>query len=520
EFFDEWYEKYRKASIATGDRAGQIAEVAREVETDLDVVGATAIEDKLQDEVPSTIADLGKAGVKLWVLTGDKMETAINIGYSCRLLEPEMTLIKLKEKEGDPQSVVNQLRALMTHFNRLVEDDGLVKRFWGHVKQSPLGLLRRSRRHGGGGGLSAPSSTGDRNRTGGVASMEEDGAATLPTPLLEQPPGAPPLSELTADSLALVLDGPSLTHVLGNPEAERMLLTLGSMCRSVIACRVSPAQKRLIVRLVKRGVVPTPVTLSIGDGANDVGMIQEAQIGVGISGKEGRQAVNNSDFAIAQFRFLKRLMLVHGHWDYRRVCKVILYSFYKNFVLTFCLFYFCFYTGFSGQSLFESLVYSGFNFFTAMPILLIGIFDKDVSNQTATECHKLYAVGRAGMDLNLRTMTKWVCQAILDSLTVFFLPLAAYRDAVTVWAERGYGDGLYVFGTTVYAGLIMAMMMKVFNMTNTWNYQSWFFWWGSIALFFSFISLYSLLVSYAYDFYYVAMQLMSRSAFWLIAIQV
>ncbi|CAM9918341.1 unnamed protein product, partial [Choristocarpus tenellus] len=125
-----------------------------------------------------------------------------------------------------------------------------------------------------------------------------------------------------SDALALVVDGPSLGHVLGNPDTEQMFLTIGGMCKSVIACRVSPAQKRLLVRLVKRGVQPTPITLAIGDGANDVGMIQEAQLGVGISGKEGRQAVNNADFAIAQFRFLKRLMLVHGHWNYRRLCKV------------------------------------------------------------------------------------------------------------------------------------------------------------------------------------------------------
>ncbi|CAN0183538.1 unnamed protein product, partial [Hapterophycus canaliculatus] len=115
-------------------------------------------------------------------------------------------------------------------------------------------------------------------------------------------------------------------------------------------------------------------------------------------------------------------------------------------------------------------------------------------------------------------MSRWVCQAVLDSLTVFFLPMAAYRDGTTVWAERGYSDGLFVFGTTVYAGLILAMMMKVFNMTNTWNWQSWFFWWGSIGLFFFFIAVYSLVVSYAYDFYYVAYQMMSRVTFWLVVI--
>jgi phospholipid-transporting ATPase len=132
-------------------------------------------------------------------------------------------------------------------------------------------------------------------------------------------------------------------------------------------------------------------------------------VGVGISGKEGRQAVNNSDFAIAQFRFLRKLMLVHGHWDYRRLCKVILYSFYKNIALTFILFYYCFFTGFSGQSLYESLVYSGYNFFLAMPILCVGLFDKDVDARTAVSAQV--------------TIT---CVALLCRKLALFIPLAKY----------------------------------------------------------------------------------------------
>ena len=139
--------------------------------------------------------------------------------------------------------------------------------------------------------------------------------------------------------------------------------------------------------------------MSIGDGTNDVPMIQEAQIGVGISGKEGREAVgpprcacthlpagpeifyvptqvNNSDFAIAQFKFVKTLMMIHGRWDYRRICKVVVYSFYKNIVLTIILFYFATDSAFSGQSLYEDYVYAGYNFFLGMPILLVGFFDQ------------------------------------------------------------------------------------------------------------------------------------------------
>ena len=97
---------------------------------------------------------------------------------------------------------------------------------------------------------------------------------------------------------------------------KHLLLKIGTLCQAVICCRVSPKQKALVVKLVKDGI--GALTLAIGDGANDVSMIQAAHVGVGISGEEGLQAANSSDYAIAQFRFLKRLLLVHGHWSYHR----------------------------------------------------------------------------------------------------------------------------------------------------------------------------------------------------------
>lgn len=95
--------------------------------------------------------------------------------------------------------------------------------------------------------------------------------------------------------------------------------------------RVSPLQKALVVKLVKRHL--KAILLAIGDGANDVSMIQAAHVGVGISGVEGLQAARSADVAIGQFRYLRKLLLVHGSWSYQRISKVILYSFYKNIAL-------------------------------------------------------------------------------------------------------------------------------------------------------------------------------------------
>jgi phospholipid-transporting ATPase len=255
--FAEWWKVFDKAqTTVSGNRAEELDKAAEILERDLYLLGATAIEDRLQDGVPETIHTLQEAGIKIWVLTGDRQETAINIGMSCKLVSEDMTLL-----------IVNEENATATR-------DNIQKK------------LDAVRSHG-------------------------DGMVELET-------------------LALVIDGKSLTYAL-EKDMEKSFLDLAVMCKAVICCRVSPLQKALVVKLVKRHL--KAILLAIGDGANDVSMIQAAHIGVGISGMEGLQAARSADIAIGQFRYLRKLLLVHGAWSYQRISKVILYSFYKNIVL-------------------------------------------------------------------------------------------------------------------------------------------------------------------------------------------
>jgi hypothetical protein len=124
-----------------------------------------------------------------------------------------------------------------------------------------------------------------------------------------------------------VLEYPDrLSEVVGGDQRDlqRDFVELCDGSCSVICCRMSPSQKGRMVMLMRR-VHPNLCTLAIGDGANDVNMIQSANIGIGVRGKEGMQAVLASDYAITRFRFLLPLLLVHGHWNYRRQSKTILY---------------------------------------------------------------------------------------------------------------------------------------------------------------------------------------------------
>ncbi len=256
EEYREWRQIYdRAATTVGGNRAEELDKAAEILEHDFFLLGATAIEDRLQDGVPDTIHTLQTAGIKVWVLTGDRQETAINIGMSCKLISEDMTLL-----------IINEETSTATR-------DSLQKKYDAVCSQAAVG---------------------------------------------------------ERDTLALVIDGKSLTFAL-EKDMEKLFLDLAVMCKAVICCRVSPLQKALVVKLVKRHL--KALLLAIGDGANDVSMIQAAHVGVGISGVEGLQAARSADVAIGQFRYLKKLLLVHGAWSYQRISKVILYSFYKNIAM-------------------------------------------------------------------------------------------------------------------------------------------------------------------------------------------
>eukprot|EP00618_Florenciella_parvula_P035688 CAMPEP_0119475430 /NCGR_PEP_ID=MMETSP1344-20130328/6318_1 /TAXON_ID=236787 /ORGANISM="Florenciella parvula, Strain CCMP2471" /LENGTH=1265 /DNA_ID=CAMNT_0007508957 /DNA_START=65 /DNA_END=3862 /DNA_ORIENTATION=- len=443
---ESWTAEWHAACSSTTDRSHLMDLAAAKIEFGVTVVGCTAIEDRLQDDVPQTIADLRVAGVKVWVLTGDKMETAINIGYSCRLLTPDMSKIVIRA-EQDPDSTVAPL-SIADQLNQAVNSLANQEVDFEPLATSQTWLQRMF-------GVNKPTHN----------DFDVGGVEMTTTNFVD--------SGLKPENLAMVVDGPSLIEILKDDKLRRNLLRVGCCCRAVLACRVSPKQKQMIVKLVKEGLMTKPITLAIGDGANDVGMIQEAQIGVGISGKEGRQAVNNSDFAIAQFRFLKRLMVVHGRWNYRRISATVVYSFYKNIVLTIILFYYQFMCFFSGAVLFEEWVYTAFNAILFLGPLFLGMFDQDLSDEAATKYSKVYSSGRLKKDLNVNVMAWSFIRAYLDATLIYFFCHIAVNGqdwtGTTAWGSNGDTVDMLVFGTTVYTAMIVGMLMKMGILHHTWN---------------------------------------------------
>ncbi|KAK0711228.1 hypothetical protein B0H67DRAFT_555242 [Lasiosphaeris hirsuta] len=440
--YQEWYKVYDKAQTTVGgNRADELDKAAEIIEHDFYLLGATAIEDRLQDGVPETIHTLQEAGIKVWVLTGDRQETAINIGMSCKLLSEDMMLL-----------IVNEDNAVATR-------DNIQKK---------------------------------------LEAIRNQGDATI-----------------EMETLALVIDGKSLTFAL-EKDLEKMFLDLAIMCKAVICCRVSPLQKALVVKLVKK-YQKESILLAIGDGANDVSMIQAAHIGIGISGVEGLQAARSADVAIAQFRFLRKLLLVHGAWSYQRVSKTILFSFYKNITLYLTQFWYVFSNVFSGMVIYESWTLSFYNvFYTVLPPLVLGILDQFVSARLLDRYPQLYNLGQKNEFFKIKVFVAWILTAAYHSIIL-------YIGGSLFWIHDGVqGDGRmaghWVWGTAMYGAVLLTVLGKAALVTNNWTKYHIIAIPGSMAIWIVFIAVYGTVapkLGFSTEYFGVVPRLFTSPTFWI-----
>ncbi|TAQ88937.1 hypothetical protein B7494_g2734 [Chlorociboria aeruginascens] len=405
EEYRAWNKQHELASAAIQNREDKLEEVSDMIERDLTLLGGTAIEDRLQEGVPDTIALLAEAGIKLWVLTGDKVETAINIGFSCNLLNNDMELIIFKIEDDQVSTAEAELDKHLATFR---------------MTGSDLELKAAKKSH-----------------------------------------------EAPAPTHAIVIDGDSLKLVLHDSVRQKFLL-LCKQCKSVLCCRVSPAQKAAVVAMVKSGL--DVMTLSIGDGANDVAMIQEADVGVGIAGEEGRQAVMSSDYAIGQFRFLQRLVLVHGRWSYRRLGETIANFFYKNIVWTFTIFWFQISTNFDMTYLYDYTLILLFNLaFTSLPVIFMGVLDQDVSDKVSLAVPQLY---RRGIERKEWTQPKfwlYMLDGLYQSVICYFMPWLLFRIGGFVTKNGLNMDERERFG--LYVGPAAVVCINVYILLNTYRWD-------------------------------------------------
>uniref|UniRef100_A0A3B3YG00 Phospholipid-transporting ATPase n=1 Tax=Poecilia mexicana TaxID=48701 RepID=A0A3B3YG00_9TELE len=417
-YMEEWTQRHHEASTALEGREERLDQLYEEIEKDMILLGATAVEDKLQDGVPQTIEQLAKADIKIWVLTGDK-QTAENIGYSCNMLREEMKEVFIVAA-NTPDGVKQELKMCPESAEEPSVTKARAGLFW-------------------------------LQKTETVQDEQVEG------------------------DYALIINGHSLAFAL-EKDLELELLRTACMCQTVICCRVTPLQKAQVVELVKK--YKQAITLAIGDGANDVSMIK-AHIGVGISGQEGMQAVLSSDFSFAQFRYLQRLLLVHGRWSYLRMCKFLQYFFYKNFTFTFVHFWYAFFCGFSAQTVYDEWFITLYNLvYTSLPILSLGLFDQDVNDRWSFEYPQLYSPGQLNMYFSKKAFVHCMVHSCYCSLVLFFIPWGAIHDTV-----RDDGRDLadyQSFALLAQTCLLVVVSIQLCIDTYAWTTVNQFFVWGSL----------------------------------------
>ncbi|XP_061841115.1 phospholipid-transporting ATPase IH isoform X3 [Nerophis lumbriciformis] len=455
------------AKLALQDRDKRLAEAYDLIEKDLILLGATAVEDRLQEKAADTIESLHKAGMKVWVLTGDKMETAAATCYASKLFHRNTQILELTTKRTEEQSLHDVL----------------------------FDLSRTVLRHHGGWGRDISGLSGDYTDYG------------------------------------LIIDGATLSAVMkpGQEDSnsgnyKEIFLEICRNCSAVLCCRMAPLQKAQIVKLIKTSK-EHPITLAVGDGANDVSMILEAHVGVGIMGKEGRQAVRNSDYAVPKFKHLKKMLLVHGHYYYIRISELVQYFFYKNVCFIFPQFLYQFFCGFSQQPLYDTAYLTLYNIsFTSLPILLYSLVEQHINMDILKKDPALYRDIAKNSLLRWPSFIYWTVLGVYDAIVMFFgayflfdnTTFTSNGQLMTTNTQMMFGN--WTFGTLVFTVLVFTVTFKLALDTHYWTWINHFVIWGSLIFFVVFSLLWGGIIWPFLNYqrmYYVFMQMLSSGPAWL-----
>ena len=399
----------KEAMMSIEDKDKKVNEVCDKIEKNLYLIGTTIVEDKLQNKVPETIRDLRLAKIKIWMLTGDKMNTAYNIGLSCNLISKNMKIFNIcgiePKKDENTLEIINKkereqiILDFAKEFNKFKGDFDSMK---GHTLQ--YGIL---------------------------------------------------------------VDEKALLTINEDYETQKIFLDIAKDAVAVICCRVSPLQKSQVVKMMKN-YSPNSKTLAIGDGGNDVSMIMEAHIGVGIYGEEGMRAVQSSDYAIGEFRFLHSLLFFHGRTNYMRNAECILYFFYKNFVFTFLQFIFGFYCNFTGQTIIDDWYITLFNLlFTSLPLGARALLDHDVKPDDGEIVYLmlpfLYLENRENPIFTIKKFFLSLVKGTAHSLINFFWVIYIMDESFN---EKGKMGGLWFCSINLFTNILIIVSIDLLIYTK------------------------------------------------------
>lgn len=255
----------------------------------------------------------------------------------------------------------------------------------------------------------------------------------------------------------LLINGDTLLNIFESEEAINLFNELFNKSDSIICSRLDPQQKAKLVSIIKS--TSKKVCLAIGDGANDVDMITEANIGIAIHGLEGSEAARASDYSINQFYHLQKLLLYHGRESYRKNSYYIIYNFYKNIIFVSPMFFFGFLNFFSGITLYEPFLHQLYNvIYSIFPIFYFSIFDREYESEFLVTNPENYIQGNKDECFNIFIFYKYLIIGFIEGFIIL-------KSALIIFyfnSKDGYNlNNLYSFGNVVFSGIIIIVNLKV-----------------------------------------------------------
>uniref|UniRef100_A0A671NG02 Phospholipid-transporting ATPase n=1 Tax=Sinocyclocheilus anshuiensis TaxID=1608454 RepID=A0A671NG02_9TELE len=370
EQYQDFESRYNQAKLSIHDRALKVAAVVESLEREMELLCLTGVEDQLQADVRPTLELLRNAGIKIWMLTGDKLETATCIAKSSHLVSRNQDV----------------------HVFRPVSNRG----------EAHLELNSFRRKH----------------------------------------------------DCALVISGDSLEVCLRYYEHE--FVELACQCPAVVCCRCSPTQKAQIVRLLQQHTDNR--TCAIGDGGNDVSMIQAADCGIGIEGKEGKQASLAADFSITQFKHIGRLLMVHGRNSYKRSAALGQFVMHRGMIISTMQAVFSSIFYFASVPLYQGFLMVGYaTIYTMFPVFSL-VLDQDVKPEMALLYPELYKDLTKGRSLSFKTFLIWVL-------------ISVYQGGILMYGALVLFDQEFVHVVAIsFTALILTELLMVALMVRTWHW--------------------------------------------------
>ena len=416
--FDKWEQEYEEACASMIDRKKNMDKVVSKLENNMEYLCVTGVEDLLQDDVASTIDILRNAGMKLWMLTGDKVETATCISISAGFKNKQQKIFTIKYDDLIDNNNNNNSKSIDTTSSINSEDNK------DNNKQDSTNIIIEQE---------------NASKVEKLRSLFDEYNTKIKT-----------------DPHLFIIDGDSLDIALKYLENE--FFTTAMKALSVVCCRCSPTQKRIIVKTIKK--YTNARTAAVGDGGNDVAMIQEADVGIGIVGKEGLQASLAADYSIKEFKILKSLLLWWGRLAYKNTATVANFVIHRGLIISFNQFIFSFVFYYNAVALYNGMLCLGYStIFTALPSISI-LLDQDVKYQdNVIKYPSLYKVLLKGRELNFKSFLWWVFKSIFQSSILMFGSLLVFKNTIFLNIV-----------TFTFTGLIYLEILNVYMEINKYHW--------------------------------------------------